>query len=166
MRFKWACIRGVANISKVTQVCACMLCKQKKPFSKWKKKKRNSSYRWVSNRKLCSKKMIYEGSFKFFELTIRSRMWRLLLAERFQIKWKLHLFKLLTTPRILLRCLIGDPVTIKCVDAQLGLCPFLNLELTVCPKKVNLWKKELFLASFHNQAQFVQHTFKLSAIHE
>ncbi len=42
---------------------------------------------------------------------------------------------LITTPRIPVRCHIGDPVTIQCVDAQSGLRLFFNLELTVCPER-------------------------------
>ena len=50
-----------------------------------------------------------------------------------QVKIFVHL--LITTPRILVRCHIGDPVTIQCVDAQSGLRLFFNLELTVCPER-------------------------------
>jgi hypothetical protein len=42
---------------------------------------------------------------------------------------------LIITPRILVRCHIGDPVTIQCDDAQSGLRLFFNLELMVCPKR-------------------------------
>jgi hypothetical protein len=88
------------------------------------------------NRKLCSEKTIREESFKFFlswqveeEYGGCCQFKDLKSSENFLV----HL--LITTPRILVRCHIGDPVTIQCVDAQSGLRLFFNLELTVCPKR-------------------------------
>ncbi len=73
----------------------------------------------------------------------------------------------MTTPRILVRCHIGDPVTIQCVDAQSGLRLFFNLELTVCPKKMSyfLKKDSTFKVSLGSSAN-LQRTFNLVAIHE
>ncbi len=90
------------------------------------------------NRKLRSKKMISEESFKFFFDLI----WQneegykgCCLFEDSKSSENFPVLLLITTPRILVRCHIGDPVTIQCVDAQSGLRLFFNLELTVCPKR-------------------------------
>jgi len=101
------------------------------------------------NRKLRSEKMIREESFKFFfELADRRRIWRLLSIWRSKIKWKFLVHLLITTPRILVRCHIGDPVTIQCVDAQSGLRLFFNLELTVCPKRWAFFWRKILLSKF------------------
>ena len=74
---------------------------------------------------------------------------------------------LIITPRILVRCHIGDPVTIQCVDAQSGLRLFFNLELTVCPKRCAFFEeRDDFQSFFRIECKFLQRTFKLVAIHE
>jgi len=80
----------------------------------------------------------------------------------FKLNKGFHLLELLTTPRILVRCLIGDPVTIQSIDAQFGLRLSFNPELTVCPKKVNFFMKKIyrtfssFLTIQHNCATHIQ----------
>ena len=88
------------------------------------------------NRKLRSKKMIREESFKFFfDLAGKEEYRGCCQFEDPKSSENFLVHLLITTPRILVRCHIGDPVTIQCVDAQSGLSLFFNLELTVCPKR-------------------------------
>ena len=112
------------------------------------------------NRKLRSKKMIREESFKFFlNWQVEEEYGGCCQFEDLKSSENFLVHLLITTPRILVRCHIGDPVTIQCVDAQSGLRLFFNLELTVCPKKMSFFLKKdsTFKVSLGSSASCATH---------